>query len=163
MGWVPHTEGLCWGRRAPASQHLLPVYQGVLLGWVLPLANQQLMPDISWEELKAKKGCQEELPARSAALSPAWRQSRGRAPATVPGGTWGAGVPRTSSHPPGHHRETCSPPKLWLLKLVPFQSGVELGKRMSLHFPFTMVEISLDISIPLERPEFSWTCRLGQG
>lgn len=159
MGWMPHTEGLCKGRGAPTSWHLLPVCRGVLLGWVLLLANQQLTPDIaSREELKAKEGCQEELPAHTAMLSSAWRHGL-----PVLGGTRAAGIPHTSCHPPGHPRETCSPPKLWLLKLVPLQLEVEPGKRLSLHFPFTMGEISLAISIPLGSPEFSQTCCLGLG
>jgi len=60
LGWMSHAEGLCWGRRAPTIQQLLPVCQEALLGWVLLLANQQLTPDIiNWEELKAKEGCQD--------------------------------------------------------------------------------------------------------
>lgn len=100
MGWMPHAEGLCQGRRTPASQHLLPMCRGVLPERVLLLANQQLLLDIiSWKEMKAKEGCQKELPTRAAMLSPAWRQRRGRAPATVPGGTWGVTTPVSPTTP----------------------------------------------------------------
>lgn len=45
----------------------------------------------------------------------------------------GCYYPSTSHHTPGHAGQTCSPPKLWLLKLALFQPGVEPGKSLSLH------------------------------
>lgn len=159
MGCMSHTERLCWGRRAPASQCLLPVYQGALLGWVLPLANQQLTPDIiSWEELGAKEGCQEELPARAAALSPAWRQSRGRAPATVPG--W---HPLCLPPSPGTPQRNVVPSKTSAIEPCAVLVRGRARQEDLLAFVFTMREIFLAVSIALGSPEFSQTCCLELG
>lgn len=160
MGWMPHAEGLCWGRRAPANRHLLPVCQGTLLGWVLPLANEELTPDIiSWEELKLKEGCQEELPARSATPYPAWKKRRIGAPTTIRGGMWGAGVPLCLPPSPRTPQRILLPSKT----LATETGAVPTGEEDLLGFVFTVGEICLDISIPLGGPEFSRTHCLGLG
>lgn len=126
--WVSHAEGppastSCWHLllAPPARRHLLYLCQGVLLAWVLSLANQQLQSNIvNWEELWAREGHQ------------CCPLTGGRAPATTPGATCGSGVSHASHCPLGHARKTWSPLKPQLLKLVPFCSGVGLRNRISL-------------------------------
>lgn len=128
MGWMPHAEGLCRARRASASRHLLPVCRGALLGWVLPLANQQLTPDIvSWEELKAKEGCQEELPACAANAVPCLEAEEKQSSCHRPWvyvGYW---------HPLSLPSSLGTPQRNLLPSKTSAAEAGELGKRISLH------------------------------